>query len=75
MTTLERTLADNSRLWARERQDLQTRLREAEHGFARTQNMVLHDYPSDNYRPTLSFDPAANTRRYGSPKLEPIRRL
>lgn len=73
--TLERTLADNSRLWARERQDLQTRLREAEHGFARTQNMVLHDYPSDPYRPSHSYDPSQNTRRFGPPKLDPIRRV
>ena len=70
VTTLEKALADNSRNWARERNDLQTRLREAEHGFARTQNMVLHDYPSDSYRHSL--DPKLERR---SPRLDPIRRF
>lgn len=72
--TLERTLADTSRLWARERQDLQTRLREAEHGFARTTNMVLHDYPTDPY-PRHPYDSVPD--RIGghrSPKLGPIRK-
>jgi len=70
--TLERTLADNSRVWARERQDLQTRLREAEHGFARTNTMVLHDYPTDPYKHPQ--DLSLSHRGFRSPKLDPIRK-
>jgi len=44
--TLEKTLNENSRSWARERSDLTMRLREADYGFSRTQPIVLHDYPT-----------------------------
>ncbi|XP_067935846.1 coiled-coil domain-containing protein 33-like [Watersipora subatra] len=72
--TLEKTLADNARSWAKERQDLQTRLNEAEHGFARTSTMVLHDYPSGPYQ--RPYEPKqGRTFGNGSPILEPIKRF
>ncbi|XP_069124504.1 coiled-coil domain-containing protein 33-like isoform X4 [Argopecten irradians] len=45
---LEKQLAENSRQWGKERADMQIRLNEAEHGFGRSQGMVLHDYPNAN---------------------------
>ncbi|KAJ8318783.1 hypothetical protein KUTeg_003874 [Tegillarca granosa] len=45
VTSLEKQLTDNSKEWGKERADLNIRLNEAEHGFGRSQGMVLHDYP------------------------------
>ena len=39
-------LAESSRQWGKERADLSLKLNEAEHGFARTGGMVLHQFPT-----------------------------
>ncbi|XP_033747042.1 coiled-coil domain-containing protein 33-like isoform X2 [Pecten maximus] len=64
---LEKQLAENSRQWGKERADMQIRLNEAEHGFGRSQGMVLHDYPTAN-----SYDPRG--RSYPS-RYSPKQRL
>lgn len=68
ISSLEKTLSENSRAWARERQDLQIRLQESELGLGRP-----HAPPDDYLRPAYSYDPVYNSR-YASPRLAPIRR-
>ncbi|XP_041966175.1 coiled-coil domain-containing protein 33 isoform X3 [Alosa sapidissima] len=46
MHTLEHQLKANAREWGREKQSLTTKLREQEHGFARTSAVILHDLPA-----------------------------
>ncbi|OWF56529.1 Coiled-coil domain-containing protein 33 [Mizuhopecten yessoensis] len=67
---LEKQLAENSRQWGKERADMQLRLNEAEHGFGRSQGMVLHDYPTSNsYERTGRSYP---TRYTPKQRLSPI---
>ncbi|XP_060074868.1 coiled-coil domain-containing protein 33-like [Ylistrum balloti] len=59
---LEKQLAENSRQWGKERADMQIRLNEAEHGFGRSQGMVLHDYPTaSSYEPVGRSYPSRYT--------------
>ncbi|XP_045214999.2 coiled-coil domain-containing protein 33-like isoform X2 [Mercenaria mercenaria] len=45
IASLENQLAQNSRDWGKERAGLNLRLNEAEHGFGRSTNTILHSYP------------------------------
>ncbi|XP_013383445.1 coiled-coil domain-containing protein 33 [Lingula anatina] len=81
--SLEKQLAENSRQWGKERAELMIKLNEAEHGFGRSSQMVLHDfplkYPDQAYDypekdgPSRRFSKGPGRSRYpGSPKLEPL---
>lgn len=76
--SLEKQLAENSRQWGKERADLMIKLNEAEHGFNRHSQMVLHDYPLRAPDPLYKYPDKESRRyskapqRYGSPKLEPL---
>ncbi|KAI8500916.1 Coiled-coil domain-containing protein 33 [Branchiostoma belcheri] len=43
--SLENQLTENARMWGREKQELLIRMNERENGFARSSQMVLHDFP------------------------------
>ncbi|XP_019616731.1 PREDICTED: coiled-coil domain-containing protein 33-like [Branchiostoma belcheri] len=63
--SLENQLTENARMWGREKQELLIRMNERENGFARSSQMVLHDFP-------MSMGATVNGR-LGSPKLDPIK--